>query len=346
MIFISAIFSFLLTSISCGAPTYRYTCSWENSGAPIAPYWYITMSADGQTQAAVDTEFFYYSTDAGQTFSKREMEAYAVWMSANGSMITAAGAENYFVSSDSGLTWANETTPGLMTVVGMNPTGKYQLISGENFFLTSNDFGLTFTQHQANNTGSYSWQAIISAEGDLQVPTYLTNSSYVSIDKGEEFTQVTDVYGIVPKNVEIEWVASNANYSSSLLALETGLYQSQNYTNFTKIMDGIFVGAAMSLDGQYQLANTLSKYYISSDYGFSWTLGDGLPSADLLGNVLLSNNGSVALMDTWSDDGHLFKGSCGWSFNPFVTATVIDVVENVVLVQTTINVVVNSDIYN
>ena len=50
-------------------------------------------------------------------------------------------------------------------------------------------------------------------------------------------------------------------------------------------------------------------------------------------------------MDTWTDEGNLFEGSCGWSFNPYVTATVVDTVEEVVQVETVVDVVVEGNYY-
>lgn len=336
-IFCSIIYLFIESTLS--APTYRYTCSWENAG-PVAPYWFIAMSSNGEIQAAGDRSFLYLSTDAGATFEKREMVADAIAMSEDGSKLTAAGPNHVFVSNDTGLTWRNMSIPSEMTSAGMNPNGSFQILAGPLLILTSNDYGLSFIGHPVTNTNADSSFSSMSTEGQVQSAAYLTNSSYASDDFGAEFIQLNNTFGILPNNIQINWAASNTNYTSVLLAIEEGLYQSNNYSNLTKIMDGDFRGAAMSTSGRYQLVNSDSDYYISSDYGLTFNLGDGLPNRNELGNVLLSSSGEKALMASWVDDETLFEGRCDWGFNPYVTVTDVEHAIEVVMINTTVEVVV------
>ena len=67
------------------------------------------------------------------------------------------------------------------------------------------------------------------------------------------------------------------------------------------------------------------NYYISDDSGFVWTVGDGLPSIHSLGRLEGSKDGEkIMMIDHNEEMGAIYEGRCDWSFNPFVTATVID----------------------
>lgn len=330
--------SLLLVNSAKGAPTYRYTCDWETSGAGSDQFRSVAMSSNGTIQAALASNQFYYSNDSGVTFSIRPMVAIAVGMSSDGNYITCSCAGSRFISNDSGSTWTNFTNSQPTTAVGLSASGKYQLISGMNYFMTSNDFGISWTEHASNVTDAYSWVASVTADGRGQIVGYATNSSFQSLDYGETFVQ--DTQNDMTPGQQINQFAHNFDLTNVDIAADGSLYQSLNLgATFRTVLNGTFSGAAQSGDGKYHLATKPNEYLISSDNGLTWTVGDGLPSITNLGIMASSLNGSsIMMIDNNDQSGLIYEGNCGWSFNPYVTATVVEQETIVIPVQAVVSV--------
>lgn len=326
----------MMIQLALAGPTYRFTCSWNQSAAPIAPYWFAAMSDDGLVQAATDQENIYISNNA---FARDNTVIYnipseTICMNGNGSLILAAGyTESHLLDTRNG-EWVNSSVSFEITSCALSNDGRYQIMAGLNSFMFSNDFGASFEEFQANNTGGYNnWFA--GFEGDVAVVGYGTQSSYVSFNAGESF----DTFKFVQRSdSQVSWMTSSADGKWNYIATEAGLLVGNEMGNFTTVLNGSFHGIATSATGQYVLANTSDDYWISTDFGNTWILGDGLVQTGDFGNMFLSNNASKAMLVSWVDDATLMEGDCGWGFNPFVTATAV--VHGVEVVITVADVVV------
>lgn len=328
----------------------RYACKWETS-FPAAQYNGIAMSSNGSIQAAVDDDYsFYYSNNSGLNVTTQYMRyGDGVAMSNNAQYITVAGYGHIFSSNDSGLTFVDfDIASNRVKSAGMSGSGKYQMTSGygDNAIWTSNDYGQTFTAHDIYQFDSYGWWSAISSNGSYQIAAFYTTTSYISLDYGQTFTQ-TPMIGLIDSEISQISLSSDAKYQVMATADQFAVSNDWGHT-WRAIFNTEFYGAAISFDGRYQMGvkvnSSRSDYYLSSDFGETFYLGDGMPSGMWLSFGVLSHDGSKAIVSNWNQrDGRIYQGDCGWSVLNYITATVTT--EEIILIEVTANVVVNKDIF-
>lgn len=318
------------TLISAEPALVRYTCKWETSGFPDAEYWGIAMNSNGTIQAAVDDHYdFYYSNNSGLNVTQQDMRyGEGVAISDDGTYITAAANHHIFSSNDSGLTFVDAFIGDDHAVgAGMSGTGKYQIISGygDRAIWTSNDFGQTFIGHDILQEDAYGYWSAISTNGSYQVAGFFTTTSYVSTDYGQTFNQ-TVMSGL--KESEVSQISLSTDAKYQVLATLDQFAVSKDWGKTWRVVfDSEFYGAAISLDGQYQMGiqvnSSRSDYYLSSDFGETFYLADGMPTGMWLSYGVLSHDGRKAMVSNWDDEGgKIFQGDCGWSALNYITATV------------------------
>ena len=281
-----------------------YGATWTVYGSTGLIYRQPAISASGQFQALyVINSGMYYSTNYGITWtfiSAPNAFLYGIAMSAaaNYLVVVARDPQQRIYINSSRLLLQNVVTNSLAT---SSLTATNDIVAGRNFFsqntLNTNVLNLSgFSQSFSlvNSPGTFNYTSAVSATGQYQLvgtTTYL----YVSSDFGNTWTQVAtakDWTGVA--------VSGNGNfmYATDATASTGNLYRSTDYGLTWVVVPsspgaGSWVFVAISASGQYVLSCGPSYYFISSNYGASFSQVENYPCQ---GHVTMSATGQYMML--------------------------------------------------
>ena len=289
-----------------------YGATWTVYGSTGLIYRAPAISASGQFQALyVINSGMYYSTNYGQTWtfiSSPNAFLYGIAMSAaaNYLVVVARDPQQRIYINNSRLLLQNVATNSLAT---SSLTATTDIVAGRNFFsqntLNTNVLNLsTFAQSFSlvNSPGTFNYTSAVSATGQYQLvgtTTYL----YVSSDFGTTWTQVAtakDWTGVAISG------AGNYMYAVDSTASTGNIYRSTDFGLTWAVVSsspgaGAWLWVAISASGQYVLALGPSYYYLSSNYGASFSQVEDFSSASF-GFVAVSATGQYMMIRTLSSN--------------------------------------------
>lgn len=210
----------------------------------------------------------------------------------------------------------------------MSSNGRFQLsstyVDGEALrnsnYYSSNDYGVTWTTHEADGSMSAVGSAM-SSGGKRQIVARSTESSPLSTDYGQTFQQYV-FNGLMPSDITTIAYSDTARYQIVGSYLELAV--SNDHGNSWRVLangDGEFssgfFGATLSFNGEYQLATNATHYFVSSNYGQDWAVHSGPPDTQFLVWINMNEDAHIAML-TDIDKDTIYSGECGWTATFYV----------------------------
>lgn len=326
------------------SPIVEYNCKWTPSGFPEQSYFGIDMSANGMIQgAASHEEALYISYDYGQTTDFVNASSLGVAISSTGQYITGTGSKIIF-THDFGDNWENSSLVSSNTwSISMSNNGKYQLTSStwihdkhnndDYGIFTSSNYGVNWTRHAISQDSIDSIGSAMSSGGKRQIVARNTEGSFLSTDYGQTFNSY--VFNGLQSSV-ISTIAYSDTAKYQVVGTIYELAVSNDHGNTWRVVVNNtgeeefyapYFGAALSFNGEYQLATNLSHYFVSSDYGVNWATHAGPPDSNFLAWVKMDEEAHVAMLtDIYSKK--IYSGECGWTAT-YNTEVILPVVAEV-----------------
>lgn len=292
-----------------------YGATWTVYGSTGIIYRAVAISASGKYQAVyVINSGVYYSTNYGQTWTfvaSPNAFLYGIAMSAAGNYVVLVARDpqqRIYINSlpllqvaTTSLTASNAAITSL--------TATTDIVAGRNIFsqntLNTNILNLSaFAQSFSlvNSPGTFNYTSAVSATGQYQLvgtSTYL----YVSSNFGTTWTQVATVKDWT--GVAISG-AGNYMYAVDSTASTGNIYRSTDFGLTWAVVSsspgaGAYLWVAISASGQYVLTLGPSYYYLSSNYGATFTQVENFSSASF-GFVAVSATGQYMMIRTLSSN--------------------------------------------
>jgi len=292
-----------------------YGATWTVYGPTGINYGLCSISASGQFQAIyVAYSGVYYSSNYGQTWTLNTSpysRFYGIAMSAAANYLVVVSREpeqRIYINSlpllqvvTKSLTASNAALTSL--------TANTDIVAGRNIFsqntLNTNVLNLSaFAQSFSlvNNPGTFNYTSAVSATGQYQL-VGTTTFLYVSSDFGTTWTQVAtdkDWTGVA--------ISGNGNYmyATDSTASTGNLYVSTDYgltwtVSASSPGAGAWLFVAVSASGQYVLSCGPSYYYLSSNYGATFTQVENYSTASS-GFIAMSATGQYMMIRALSSN--------------------------------------------
>ena len=284
-----------------------YGATWTVYGSTGIIYRAVAISASGKYQAVyVTNSGVYYSTNYGLSWTfiaSPNAFLYGIAMSAAANYVVIVAREpqqRIYINSlpllqvaTTSLTASNAAITSL--------TASTDIVAGRNFFsqntLNTNVLNLSaFAQSFSlvDNPGTFNYVSAVSATGQYQL-VGTTTFLYVSSDFGSTWTQVA---------TDKDWTevaisgAGNYMYACDATASTGNLYRSIDYGLTWAVVPsspgaGSWEFVAVSASGQYVLACGPSYYYLSSNYGASFSQVENYACS---GHVAMSATGQYMML--------------------------------------------------
>lgn len=327
------------------APVVEYNCKWTPSGFPEQNYFGIDMSANGMIQGAASyEEALHISYDYGQTTDFVNASSLGIAISSTGQYMTGTGSKIIY-THDFGDNWENASLVSANTwSVSMSNNGKYQLAistwindkhnSDDDYgVFTSSNYGVNWTRHEITQGSINSIGSAMSSGGKRQIVAGDTESSPLSTDYGETFHSYA-FNGLRSSDIATIAYSDTAQYQVVGTIYELAV-SNDHGNSWTVVVNNTgeeelfapYFGAALSFNGEYQLASNLSHYFVSSDYGVNWATHAGPPDSNFLTWVKMDEDAHVAMLtDIYGKK--IYSGECGWTAT-YNTEVILPVVAEV-----------------
>ena len=297
---------------------------------------YCSMSDSGQYRLVIaggNSNVIAYSSNYGASYSQIVNTNAAIFpttsiamtaISGNGQYMAIAPGTNYVMarSSDYGVSWSPYSSPlgsGVTKYsIGLSYTGQYQLVCGENIWV-SNDYGSTWSTPLA----PFNWRTScnVSASGQHMWFQNWGIASYVSADYGVTWSIHSNSFIAIPEKRTIT-SDSTGQYMLLIDEVSVALYYSTNYGATWTIYSNITVGGSenynpqicMSSDGTHITTwdnNGVSASYPNIIGALKQTT---LPSASAIQTSIFStvnNNLLVSSVSTEFSGPVIFSGTTG-----------------------------------
>jgi hypothetical protein len=289
--------------------------TWTNKSPVTYPeglYIDVSMSASGQYQTTVDTSgYITYSQNYGVSFTRNTAAGNRRWRCIAVSRYTGqyqiAGVDggylaNLYRSTNYGTTWSViGGFTGFWDAVAISGNGQYQLSGSgiDDYLYVSSNYGANWTTK--TSIGKYWWGAFtISGNGQYQYAIgYLSSSgnysTFISSNYGTNWS-VLSAGPSIGRSGGLPYMDTNETGQYITIGKDDKLYISSNYgASFTIVTfpsSGIS-GLKMTSSGQQQVVSKSTNtstisYYMSVDYGVTWT-----PNTTLTGGY-----SSIAISDS------------------------------------------------
>lgn len=238
--------------------------------------------------------------------------------------------ENVYISLDGGNSWEiKKLSNQQWWDTAISSDGKYILVSGRNFIGKSSDFGKTWNFLETPQEITFWYNVDISDDGNI-IGAVAHNSDsyvrvYVSMNAGQDWTQVTDV--INPKNIRI----SSTGKDMYVVGTYSFFRSSDFGESWTSVMSSssYWKDLAVSNDGQKIMigGTNLVPIVHTVDGGNSWQESDsnyqvqGLAASNSGEKVIFLTNGEIKKS---TNAGQSWKNLMGPSITRFPVVVASD----------------------
>lgn len=269
-------------------PTFTFGTSFVANPSYTRDWLGIACSSNGQYVAATfysgGTDGYGISSDYGATFTLTNGDPNNyIGMSASGQYMigTSVAFGNFFVSSDFGATWTaiSSLGSGNYNTVAISSDGRYQIVAGNDgggtvYIGKSTDYGATWSSITYTDSASVIYELFISNDGQkifIRVNSLSLGTSYdLSTDGGTTWAGASLINGNTPDSV---FMNERGTYFTIIESIQNKAYTSPDGQTWTErvtlsLGSGVIDG---SRSGQYQTINVGGSYYVSRDFGTSWT---------------------------------------------------------------------------